>query len=69
MLRNTVQIPVTNRETLARARFRSRITFNVIAKFDGKRQANLGLQNIQKMFGCFDTKQRFDARHRFSTVH
>ena len=34
-----------------------------------KRQANLGLQNIQAMFGCFDTKQRFDTRHRFSTVH
>ena len=34
-----------------------------------KRQANLGLQNIQTTFGCFDTKQRFDARHRFSTVH
>ena len=34
------------------------------------RQANLGLQNIQITFGCFDTKQRFfDARQRFSTVH
>ena len=34
-----------------------------------KRQANLGLQNIRTTFGCFDNKQRFDARHRFSTVH
>ena len=30
---NTVQIPVTNGETLARARFRSRIFFNVTVKF------------------------------------
>ena len=34
-----------------------------------KRQANLGLQNIQTTFGCFDTKQRFDARHCFLTVY
>ena len=33
MRRNTVQIPVTNGETLARAKFRSRIFFNVTAKF------------------------------------
>ena len=33
-----------------------------------KRQANVGLQNIQATFGCFDTKQRFDARHRCLTV-
>ena len=33
MRRNTVQIPVVNRETLARARFRSRIFFSVTAKF------------------------------------
>ena len=33
MRRNTVQILVTNVETLARARFTSRIYFNVTAKF------------------------------------
>ena len=33
MRRNTVQIPVANRETLAGARFRTRIFFNVTAKF------------------------------------
>ena len=33
MRRNTVQIPVINGETLAGARFRSRIFFNVTAKF------------------------------------
>ena len=33
MRRNTVQIPVTNSENLARVRFRSRIFFNVTAKF------------------------------------
>ena len=33
MGRNTVQIPVTNRETLPRARFMSRIFFNATAKF------------------------------------
>ena len=33
MFRDTVQIPVTNRETLVRAIFWSRVLFDVTAKF------------------------------------
>ena len=33
MRRNTIQIPVRSGETLARARFRSWIFFNITAKF------------------------------------
>ena len=33
MCRDTIQIPVTNRETLVRARFCSQVLFDVTAKF------------------------------------
>ena len=38
MGRDTAQIPVANRETLVRARFWSRVLFNVTAKFQDSGQ-------------------------------
>ena len=45
MRRTTVQIPLTNEETLARTRFRLQIYFNVIGKFE----ENFGKPKILKI--------------------
>ena len=51
MRRNIIQVPGTNEGTLARARFRSRILFNVTTKFQ-ENFAKLKMINIQKYQAC-----------------